>query len=302
MADFILIALCLITGALFRRSGTLPADAYKGINAFIIYLALPAVSFKYLPQIQWRRELLLPALAPGMVWLVAWCYVAVYKHRNPGISSATSGALKLSAGLSNTSFIGFPLVMAYFSEQELGIAIICDQVTFLLLSTVGIITAIRSSRQQQLTVALVLKKVLGFPPLLGCVMALVLPRYIAIDPLMPLFNKLAATVGPLALFSIGLQLKFKGWRGEIRHIIMALSFKLMLAPAIITGIVLILGMKGMVPRISIFEAAMPTLLSSGILAGQYGLNPKLTNLIIGIGILLCFITTAFWYWATVLLV
>jgi predicted permease len=190
----------MIAGILFRRSGTLPKDTYKGINAWLIYMALPAVSFKYLPHIQWSSNLLLPALAPVAVWLCGWLYVTFYTRRQKHTSKATQGGMKLVAGLSNTSFVGFPLIMAYFSKAELGIAIICDQVTFMLLSTIGIVIAIRSSQQQKLTFALVAKKVLTFPPLLACVGALVIPRYINVSPLDPLFDKLADTVGPLALF------------------------------------------------------------------------------------------------------
>jgi len=295
MANFILIAICMAAGILFRRYGRLPKDAHKGINAWLIYIALPAVSFKYLPHISWERSLLLPALSPIIIWLCGWLFIKFYSLTQKGMSRATSGGLKLVGSLSNTSFVGFPLIMAYFSEKELAIAIICDQVTFALLSTIGIIVAIRSSQKQKLTAGLVLKKVLTFPPLIGCATALVIPHYINVDPLNPLFDKLAATVGPLALFSIGLQLRFSGWRGEIKHIGITLFYKLVLAPAIVLLVVMLTGIKGLVPQICIFEAAMPTLLTAGIIADQYNLNPKLSNLVVGIGIILSMITTAFWF-------
>ncbi len=295
MANFILIAVCMLAGMLFRKYGSLPKDAHKGINAWLIYVALPAVSFKYLPHIQWQQSLIFPALSPVIVWLCGWLFVTLYARTQKGMSRATQGGLKLVGGLSNTSFVGFPLIMAWFSDSEIAIAIICDQVTFTLLSTIGIIVAIRSSQQQKLTASLVLKRVLTFPPLIGCVAALTLPRYINFDAINPLFDKLAATVGPLALFSIGLQLKFSGWRGELRHIGATLFYKLILAPTIVLAVVMLLGLKGIIPQISIFEAAMPTLLTSGIIADQYNLNPKVANLVVGIGIILSLLTTAGWY-------
>lgn len=295
MANFILIAVCMLAGMLFRKYGSLPKDAHKGINAWLIYVALPAVSFKYLPHIQWQQSLIFPALSPVIVWLCGWLFITLYARTQNGMSRATQGGLKLVGGLSNTSFVGFPLIMAWFSDSEIAIAIICDQVTFTLLSTIGIIVAIRSSQQQKLTASLVLKRVLTFPPLIGCVAALTLPRYINFDAINPLFDKLAATVGPLALFSIGLQLKFSGWRGELRHIGATLFYKLILAPTIVLAVVMLLGLKGIIPQISIFEAAMPTLLTSGIIADQYNLNPKVANLVVGIGIILSLLTTAGWY-------
>ena len=294
MANFILIGLCIIAGILFRKRKTLPKDAHKGINAWIIYIALPAVSFKYLPHITWSKDLLFPAFAPVCIWMLGWLFITIYS-RIRKISTATSGGLKLVSSLSNTSFIGFPLILAYFSEKEIPIAIICDQVTFTLLSTIGIVVAIRASQQQKLSAPLVLKKVLTFPPLIGCVLALIVPYYLDISPLNPLFDKLAGTVGPLALFSIGLQLKFGGWFSELKLISIALIYKLVLAPLSILIIALILGMNGTITKITIFEMAMPTLLTAGVVADQYNLNPKLSNLVVGIGILLSFITTGFWW-------
>ncbi|MCZ4224191.1 AEC family transporter [Pedobacter rhodius] len=294
MANFILIGLCILAGMLFRKGKSLPKDAHKGINAWIIYIALPAVSFKYLPHITWTKDLLFPAFAPICIWISGWFIITLYSKLS-NISRATFGGLKLVSSLSNTSFIGFPLIIAYFSEKELAIAIICDQVTFALLSTIGIIVAIRSSQQQKLSAKLVLSKVLTFPPLIGCVLALILPRYLDLSPLAILFDKLAGTVGPLALFSIGLQLKFGGWFNEIKHISFALFYKLILAPLLVLVIALLLGMNGMITKITIFEMAMPTLLTAGVVADQYNLNPKVSNLVVGIGILLSFITTGLWW-------
>ncbi len=294
MANFILIGLCIIAGILFRKSKTLPKDAHKGINAWIIYIALPAVSFKYLPHITWSKDLLFPALAPICIWLLGWIFITIYS-RIRKLSTATSGGLKLVSSLSNTSFIGFPLIMAYFSEKEIPIAIICDQVTFTLLSTIGIIVAIRASQQQKLSAQLVVKKVLTFPPLLGCILALVIPRFLDISSFDPLFEKLSGTVGPLALFSIGLQLKFGGWFSELKHISIALLYKLILAPLSVLLIAVLLGLNGTIAKITIFEMAMPTLLTAGVVADQYNLNPKLSNLVVGIGILLSFVTTALWW-------
>ncbi|MGQ7853609.1 AEC family transporter [Pedobacter sp. WC2501] len=294
MANFILIGLCILAGILFRKSKSLPKDAHKGINAWIIYIALPAVSFKYLPHITWTTDLLFPALAPIGVWLLGWLFITLYS-RILNMNKATSGGLKLTSSLSNTSFVGFPLIVAYFSEKELAIAIICDQVTFMLLSTIGVIVAIRSSQNQKLNPKVVLRKVLTFPPLIGCVLALTLPRFIDVSSLDPLFDKLAGTVGPLALFSIGLQLKFGGWFSELKHISFALLYKLILGPLVVLLVALVLGMHGMITKITIFEMAMPTLLTAGVVADQYNLNPKLSNLVVGIGILLSFITTGLWW-------
>jgi predicted permease len=185
--------------------------------------------------------------------------------------------------------------VAYFSEKELGIAIIYDQVNFMIFATAGIIVAINSAHKTVLSVGVIVKRLVRFPPFIGCVAALILPHFINLQPVEPLFDKLTVTVGPLALFSIGLQIKFQGWQNHLNHISAALLYKLVLAPAIILSIVWATGLKGTIAQISIFESAMPPLLTAGIVADEYGLNPELTSLIIGIGIMLSFITTGLWW-------
>lgn len=294
MANFLIIILCFLAGVAFRKSKTLPPDAHKSINAWIIYIALPALSFKYLPHISWTSHLIFPAVAPILVWLFAWVLITVYSRIN-NLNKATTGGLKLVSGLSNTSFIGFPLIMAYFSDKELAIAIICDQITFSILATFGVLVAIRSSEKQKVSIGLLLKKAFSFPPLIACVLSLTLPHFVDISFLDPLFDKLSITVGPLALFSIGLQLKFGGWFAQLKLIRIALFYKLILAPALIFLIAILLQLNGIISKITVFEMAMPSQLTSAVIVEQYNLNPKLANMVVGLGIMLGFVTTGIWW-------
>ena len=295
MVNFILIAFCITAGMLFRYAKLIPTDAHRGINTWILYLALPAVSLKYIPKIEWTSQMLFPAISPIIVWAGSWVFMELYaRHKRYGQRSRST--LELASGYSNTSFIGFPLILAYYGEHDLSIAIICDQVMFVLLSTVGIICAIKGNRadNEGIKASVLAKRLFTFPPFLGCAAAILLSSVIDLGQYEPFFDKLAATVGPLALFSVGLQLKFKGWKQEISQISVTMLYKLMIAPALVLVAALLLGIHGSIARISIFEAAMPTLITSSIIAEQFRLNARLVNLIIGVSILVGFATTAFW--------
>jgi predicted permease len=294
MINFILIGICISAGLILQFSGNLAKEAHKGINAWILYLALPAASLKYIPTIEWSCDLIFPAITPLIVWIGAWVSVNIYSFKYK-ISKSTKASMILTGGLANTSFLGFPLIMAYYGEKELSIGIICDQISFIILSTLGIILAIKSSQRQALNIQTVLLKLLKFPPFIAFVLALVLPNLIDISPAIPLFDKLASTIGPLALFSIGLQLKFVGWRTELRNISVGIIYKLLIAPALVLLIALTFHFTGIVAKISVFEASMATMITAGVLADEYSLNTKVSSLIVGIGILLSFITTAFWW-------
>ena len=187
MTNFILIIFCILTGVLFKKRKLVPPDAHKTINSWIINIGLPAVSFNYLPQLQWSYNLLVPALAPVVIFAVGVLFVQVVA---PALSLTRreKGGMQLSAGLSNTSFVGFPLILAYFSDKEISIAVICDQMTFILFSVFGIIIAVRSSGTTSPAIQSVLKKLLTFPPLVGCAIALAIPKEADLSGIKPFFS------------------------------------------------------------------------------------------------------------------
>jgi predicted permease len=294
MANFILIGFCIIAGIIFRYKKLVPPDTHKGINTWIINIALPAVSFKYLTHLDLSSNLIIPAVSPLVVFAgaIAFIFLAGKFYK---MNRSDHGAMQLTSGLSNTSFVGFPLILAYFSEKEISIAIICDQVTFLLFSLFGIAIAVSATGNGKVSPGQLFKKVITFPPLLGCVAALLIPKQADLSLIEPVFNMLAATVAPLALFSVGLQLSLKGWQQEVKPILIVLSYKLFLAPALVLTILVLLNLHGTISKIAVFEAAMPVFLSATILADKYNLSPRFTNLIIGVSILLSFFTTWIWW-------
>ncbi|MBB4805051.1 putative permease [Chryseobacterium defluvii] len=295
MVNFVLIGVCIIAGMIFRATKTIHPDAHKGINTWILYLALPAVSFKYLPKVQWTVEMLFPIMATFLISVFCFFFMKLYS-KSKGYSGRSRSTLELTSGYSNTSFIGFPLISAFYGESFLSIAIICDQTMFLALSTLGIIAAVRGgSRSGKVSIAFILTRLVTFPPLIGCICALVLSPFIDLTFAEPFFDKLAATVSPLALFSVGLQLKFNGWKKLIPQMSVSMLYKMILSPAIVLGMALLFGIKGDVAKITVFEAAMPTVVTSSIIAEQFRLNTKLTNLTIGFSIIIGFFTSAVWY-------
>jgi len=233
MDNFILIGVCILAGMIFKSTKTIHPDAHKGINTWVLYIALPAVSFKYLPKVEWSAEMLFPVFS-SVVIAVGSCFFMWGYSKYKGYSRRSRSSLELTSGYSNTSFIGFPLIAAFYGEKYLSIAIICDQAMFLMLSTMGIVTALKGGGSSGvISTKYILKRLCTFPPFLGCMGALILSQWIDLEPAEPFFTKLAATVGPLALFSVGLQLKFNGWRKLMPQISMSMFYKLMVAPLLV---------------------------------------------------------------------
>jgi predicted permease len=122
------------------------------------------------------------------------------------------------------------------------------------------------------------------------------------DIIQTVFQKVGGTVSTIALVSVGLQLKFDKRSQHWNFLALGLFFKLMITPLFFLILYkFILNGQGEIVDVSIMEAAMAPMITGAILASSYGLKPKLSSMMIGIGIPLSFLTLAFWYWILSLL-
>lgn len=294
MSNFILIAVCFLAGFVLRKSGVLAKGSHHGINVWIIYVALPAATLKYLPSIIWSTNLIIPLMTPLICWFGAWLLTELVSKRFH-FDRKTKAAFWIVTGLGNTSFIGFPLISAYYGEKYLSIAAVTDQMSFFVLAVFASIVAMKASGTAKADFRTISLKLLKFPPFVVIILTLILPHFISFEPLNPLVSTLALTLSPLALFSVGLQFELGKMRDVIKPVLAASLYKLILSPLIILGLAFAFQTGEMQTKISVFEASMGTMISAGILNDQFGLNPRLSNLIVFTTILLSFVTSGIWY-------
>jgi predicted permease len=149
------------------------------------------------------------------------------------LSPTTTGALMLSGGLANTSFVGLPMIETFYGRDGLAIGILIDQLgTYLVLSTLGIAIASIYSWEAN-SASDILKRVFTFPPLLALLLALALMHVDYPQWFEDLLQRLGSTLSPLALVSVGMQLRLDQLRGNRSPLALGLSFKLVLAPALL---------------------------------------------------------------------
>lgn len=285
---FVLIILCLVSGYGLRRAKILDEGAYLGLNTWLVYVAVPAAALYHVPKIVWNSNMLWPFAMPVLVWLLAWLLLG----RLATGDRPTRGALLLACGLGNTSFVGFPLTTAYFGEAGLKVAVICDQITFLLLSTLGVATSIAHGQGQRSHSLLV--GLLRFPPFLGFATALIAPGAVSAANLPELWRPLADTIVPVAMFSVGAQLDLSTSAFD-RLLGYGLAFKLVLAPAAVLALISLAGHRGMEAKVTVMEAGMASMASASVLAVQYRLNTRICNLLIGLGVPLSLVTSHIWW-------
>lgn len=297
MENLLLIFICLTLGFFFQKSEDFPPFAYKSLNQFVIYVSLPAMALYYIPKIQMGSQLLFPLGVAWIGFLMSYLFFSSM-GRWFGWSRKLTGCLMLTAGLGNTSFLGFPIIQALYGEKGVQTAIIVDQPgTFVVMATFGILTATVYAKGTP-NLQTIGRKILFFPPFIafsfGCLMILLQKDFSA--ELQSVFQKLGSTVTPVALIAVGLQLKIEKRSKHWRFLFLGLAYKLLLTPAIFFVLYrIVFGARGLTVDVSIMESAMAPMITSAILASSYGLKPKLSSMMIGVGIPLSFVTLAFWY-------
>ena len=297
MSNLFLLFLCLFLGIFFRKLNLFPKNSSDVLNAFVINISLPSLAIYFIPKIEMNASVIFPVLVAWIGIFSAFAFFSVL-GKNLDWSKSVIGALILCAGFGNTSFVGIPIIQALYGEHGIKTVMLVDQPgSFVALSTVGILFANLYSGGKVSAKELMIK-LFRFPPFIGFLIGLLLNiiSFALPKDLDEVFNKLGATTVPLALISVGMQLRVPKLDHDTKYLIWGLLFKLMIYPLIIFVLYcIIFKQRGQEAEISVLEAAMAPMITAGIIASAHKLEPKLCNMMIGVGIPLSFITVGFWY-------
>lgn len=291
MENFVATITYLFLGMALRRLPDFPAETGKVLNSFVIYISLPALVLLKIPDLVLSRNVMVPAIMP---WVMLACSVLLVLAlaRLLRWDRATTGCLLLMVPLGNTSFLGIPMVKAFWGEQAIPYAVLYDQLgSFLALATYGsVILAVYGSENCRPTLIGVVRRILSFPPFLALILAIALRSY----PYPPLagsvLKSLAGTLVPVVMVAVGYQLTLRLSRAVISQLSVGLLLKLIVAPLIALLLCKVAGLRGEAVQVAIFEAGMPPMVSAGALAIVANLSPTLTGALVGLGIVASFVT------------
>jgi malonate transporter and related proteins len=277
---FFALALC---GYLAARAHVLPESAIPGLNAFVLYFALPCMLFRF-----GMNTPVLDLLSPAMllVWMVCALLmvgftIAVTLSARINLKDSAFGALV--AAFPNTGFMGVPLLVSLLGDAAAGPAICTILVDLFLTSSlcIAIAQAHDAAGHAARSAALrVLKGTLSNP----------LPWAIALGaaasalgfklggPPGAVVDMLATAASPVALFTIGAVLWRAGQhahrRTAKRDYLPVAALKLCLHPLLVFGTAAVALKLG--ATLSSFQimtmtlvAALPSASNVSILAERY---------------------------------
>lgn len=297
MSNLLILIVCLACGMILRRNSSFPADSYKLLGQIIVNFALPALSIVSLHKLTWNPQLAGAVAMPWGIFLVGLIFFVVLGKKF-GWSKEVVGTLALLGGVGNTSFVGIPILQAFYGPDSIPVAILIDQAgSYLVLSVLGISAAVYFSGGPKASLWASIRKIIVYPPFLAMIAGVALIGVDIPDYLDTVLVALGQTVVPLALINVGMQLSLKGIGPDLKPLLAGLGFKLAIAPALVAGIYLLLGSGSIEPTqgMVILEAAMGPSIAASVIASQHGLSQRLGALMMGIGIPLCLVSTSVIY-------
>ncbi len=294
--QFLIIGVFLALGAACQRGLSLPAQAPFFINRLIINFILPAVILLKLPRLVLDHAVWLPML---IAWALAGAgaLMVLGLSRWLGWGRELTGAALLLGLYGNTSYLGFPMVRAFFGDAGMPYAIVFDQLgNFVMLAVFApLIVARYGAGQPVPSLAGMLRRLLGFPPFLALLAGLLLngvayPAWLQVG-----LEGGALLLAPLAMFIVGSQLSWS-LPGDLRAPLMwLLGLRLVVLPALALGLLALLGTEGLVRQVTVFEAGMPTMVTASIMAMAAGMVPRLCSAAVGLGLVLSLLSLPLWH-------
>ncbi len=260
------------------RSGLLGEQASTALNAFVFYVALPALFFGTMAQLDLAQVFYWPFIAAFGAGLIGTfglaLLVGAFLFPNRLAILTLHG---ISAIFSNTGYMGVPLLLIAYGEAGLPAGIISTVMTGVVVMGLATLlieldgsgeeTALQLARD---AITAVLRSPLLISATAGILWAatgLGLPA-----PVVRFTDLLGSTAGPCALFAMGLFMVGKSLTAGLGEVGWLSLLKLIAMPAITYWLAFeVMPMEEVWAESAVIQAALPTGALVFVLANRYGL-------------------------------
>ncbi len=277
-------------GYITRKIGLFNEEKSKVLIDFILYISFPALVIYNVYHLRFGIDIVY-VLITGWLVIVFSILFSFTVGKFFKLDRSRLAAFVMMSSFGNTSFLGFPYQLAFFGEEGLRYAVVFDQLASFL--PVTFLSPFILSYGRGKGTSVDVKKVLTFPPFVVLILSLFIkPINLEIPEfILGSLNMLGLTVIPLALFSVGANLKFSNLREEKNTIALVLLIKMIIVPICVVFLLKFLGIEfSTVWKSGILEIAMPPMVLASILVMGAGLNKDIATGSVAIGIILSFLT------------
>lgn len=209
LVTFPFFALILL-GYLATRRGLVPLSAISGINAYVLYFALPCMLYRFAANLEVQRLFDVHAIAVYTLCglLIVGLTLLTAGPSRLGWNNASFGALV--AAFPNSGFMGMPMIVALVGPERIGPVVVSISIDMILTSSLCIALSRlgQNSGKVQQTLKVVAKGVLVNPLPWAITLGALASAYTITlyAPVNDVVNMLANSCSPIALFTIGAML------------------------------------------------------------------------------------------------
>jgi len=284
------IAIMVIIGAGVQRAFK---PDLRTLSNLIFYVFSPAIMFKMLYESDITLEVAGQAVLFFLVFFALLLVIAEIYIRLRGIKGGLSVSVRNSIIFYNSANFGIPLNQLVFAANPftMTIQLIIMMFQNILPYTLGIYM-INAHKMRAVDA---IKVVFTYPPIYVIPFALACkgfevpipePVYIALDYVTNAF------IG-VALLTLGAQLGNMKWRvSKIDILTASIALRLVVSPALGFLVVWLLGLKGLLAQALVLSCAVPTSLSSMLLAVQFDNEPDFASQAVFVSTLLSVFTVS----------
>lgn len=254
----------------------------------MLNVALPVLVLSKMSRIAVDSTLVIPVVSAwGSMGLCAFLVVVVGRVRN--WDDRTVGTMLLVGVLGNTSFLGLGMVEGLLGSGHVGPALAYDQPgTFLALATYGSFIASRHGAGRWDARA-ILGRLIRFMPFVALVLAIPVRAMQPDQQWYDVADAIGKTVAPVAMGLLGVRFTLRVSRRVTEPAAIGLTIKMILVPAVVAVAAVIVGdVDSAAWGASILQAAMPPMVTAGVVAIGAGLDEDLVVFMVGVGTLVSF--------------
>ena len=266
-------------GIVLRRREFLDEAATQSFNRFAYYFGLPLFLFSKLSNVDAagglaNRYTFTLLLTTVIAMICGWLVATI-----TGMEFASRGAFVQASLRGNLAFMGLPLVNLLISDLEAAqrdpimaavLFSLAPVIIFFNLASVAILAIYNEDTESNFSWARVVRNVVSNPILLACLAGLIWQKLEWQVPLA--IDRTCQIVGvsafPMALVGIGSQLASISITSQLRLPIASTLIKCILCAAVCWAIATLIGLDGAERQVLVILAAMPTAVSSYVLAEQ----------------------------------
>jgi predicted permease len=281
----VMFLLLVLLGYGLRRGGVLTDETTAWLARLVALAPLPALVLSALAQASfsptllgaWGVAMLSVWLGMGLAWLLG--------NLLP-LAAPTRALLTVQGSISNTGFLGTPLIAALYSHAPniVAAAVAYDMgVTSLMIHSVGARMLARAGAAKGVSDgANGLRRLAQMPVFWAAIAgyALMLAGLRLPEPLLFTLERLGQTTTPLVLLTIGGMLHWRTLGARWRAVALIVAFKTLAVPLLMLGLLRLVGLPPFAAKALLLQSAMPTVMVSAVYAAAFRTEPELASAVV----------------------